>query len=250
MEIINNTKFNKKTYITNYHLKSTELAMAEAITNGTLSSQMTQHCLGTGIYGFINNSNSNKSTFNYKLPGYIPTQFEIFNPIILSNTYKEDGEKRTDLNDFTWFSMNLNLLCNDLYTNKKEANIQNIFNIFQTYNIYPIDDNNEKYKLTSYLNINISDISYMITFFLLDYEYLISIGEFENYILMPINYILFNLGYDGIYNLNDDTGTTGSVKYFFDGTIARGYRANMKKRSSLDGHLIFLGKIYDRKMIN
>ena len=39
--------------ITNFHLSGTILAMAEAITKESLHSQMTQHGLGTGIYGFI-----------------------------------------------------------------------------------------------------------------------------------------------------------------------------------------------------
>lgn len=245
-----NIQFRGNHFITNFHLGSVELAMAEAITYGTLAQQMTQHGLGTGVYGFIDPSDSNKSTFAYKLPKYISKQLMISNPLILSSTYKEYGEKRTDLDDLTWFSIHLNILCAKLIDNKLKPTIENIYCIFTNDRFYPIDNNNKYYKLTSYFNLEIQDISFIITFFLLDYKYLMTMTNNENYILMPINYILFNLGYDGIYNLNDDTGRTGSVKYFFDGTIARGYLPNMKERRSLDGHLIFMGKIYDRKIIN
>lgn len=236
--------------ITNYHLSSVELAMAEAITKNTLSNQMTQHGLGTGVYGFIDSTEHNKSTIIYKKPGYVPTLLKILNPLVLSNTYYEDGETRTDLNDFTWFSMQLNMLCENLYENNLEASIQNILCIFRTNNFYPSDDNNKYFKITSTKNVKITDISYMLTFFLLDYKYLMSMNNNnENYILMPINYILFYLGYDGIYNINDDSGRTGSVKYFFDGTIARCYRPNMKHSPPLTGNLQFLGTIYNRKSI-
>jgi hypothetical protein len=249
MVLKKNIQFGGNYFITNFHLGSVDLAMAEAITNRTLQQQMTQHGLGTGVYGFIDSSESNKSALDYKLPTYISKQLTISNPLILSTKYKKYGEKRTDLMDLTWFSWHLNGLCEKLLLENKEPSIKNIYSIFSDNHFYPIN-NNKDYKLTTFLNINISDISYMITFFLLDYMYLSTMTENENYILMPINYILFNLGYDGIYNLNDDTGRTGSVKYFFDGTIARGYRPDMKNRRALDGQLIFLGNKYDRKMIN
>ena len=75
--------------------------------------------------------------------------------------------------------------------------------------------------------------------FLSDYEHLM-ISDGEDYIFMPINYLLFEYGYDGIYNKNGDIASKGSVKYFFDGIYpARGYIATYKKREPMKGKLIF-----------
>ena len=64
---------------------------------------------------------------------------------------------------------------------------------------------------------------------------------------MPINYLARVKNYDGVINKIDDSGRTGSVKYFFNeidmhnyGIFgARGYRPEFKRREPLRGHLIF-----------
>ena len=86
------------------------IAMAEAINHGTLSEQMTQHGLGTVIYGFINWTETNRGADTYRKPEYDITLHTIHNPIILQNEWKLEGEKYTDLGNFTFLSMNLNIL--------------------------------------------------------------------------------------------------------------------------------------------
>jgi hypothetical protein len=76
--------------ITNFHLTDTILAMAEAITKGSLRSQMTQHGLGTGIYGFIDPTVQGAQDYNRD--GYERTTIKIDNPLVLENTYLTDDE--------------------------------------------------------------------------------------------------------------------------------------------------------------
>lgn len=75
-----------------------------------------------------------------------------------------------------------------------------------------------------------------------DYNYLMELEKAkEHYVLMPINYLLYLFGFDGIINKCDDSGRTGSVKYFFDNQYgSRGYRPNFKRSKPLGGRLIFL----------
>lgn len=231
--------------IGNYHLSSTELAMAEAIVSNTLQSQMTQHGLGTGIYGFIDYSESNSSTQNYKFDVYELTQIELINPVILENSTIIDGEIYSDLGNFSWLSMNLNILCFEIFNKKKDIIESNIIEILTQNNFFP----NEKNYWDGIPNvpITIGDIVWVVKSFLQDYSHLEMLNDDdENYVLMPINYLLYSYGFDGILNKCDDTGRTGSVKYFFpiqdqkNQIKARGYRPNFKRREPLRGNLIFL----------
>lgn len=76
-------KIISSSFIGNYHLASTELAMAEAITYNSLQTQITQHGLGTCVYGFIDYSENNINTKNYKLNGWELTKIGLVNPLIL-----------------------------------------------------------------------------------------------------------------------------------------------------------------------
>jgi len=92
------------------------------------------------------------------------------------------------------------------------------------------------------VTINPDDLLWVVKSFLQDYNKLMnSEKENEHYVLMPINYLLYLFKFDGIINKCDDTGRTGSIKYFFDNEYGtRGYRPNYKKRIPLLGKLIFL----------
>jgi hypothetical protein len=55
---------------------------------------------------------------------------------------------------------------------------------------------------------------------------------------------MFLGGNDGIYNINDDTWRTWSVKYFFNGEYgAIGYRPDFKRREPLHVKLIFFNEV-------
>ena len=240
--------------IGNYHLQGTELAMAEAITHGTLSEQMTQHGLGTGIYGFINWTETNRGADTYRKPEYDITLHTIHNPIILQNEWKLEGEKYTDLGNFTFLSMNLNILLYTLYNMQlnMQLNINTMIDkeliriiteIFEKNKFYPQEDG-------TYIGIpndptTIQEIIRVVRAFLKDYNTLMTtLIEQENYILMPINYLAYVKRYDGILNRYDDSGRTGSIKYCFDRNYdhckkARGYRPIFKWREPLHGQLIF-----------
>lgn len=78
--------------------------MAEAIGHGELSAQMTQHGLGTGIYGFTEQLTSYEHP--YIVDGTMITQIPIVNPLILQHTYDPyEGEilRILELNKFTFF---------------------------------------------------------------------------------------------------------------------------------------------------
>jgi hypothetical protein len=69
-------------------------------------------------------------------------------------------------------------------------------------------------------------------------------AEEENYIFMPINYLAYLKGYDGVLNKNDDSGRTGPIKYCFGREYehcqyARGFRPEFKRREPLRGRVIF-----------
>ena len=229
--------------IGNYHLGTLELAMAESIPFNTLQNQMTQHGLGTGIYGFVDFSEENPNTYSYKLEGYIQTEFELANPIVLEKISIVDGEQYSDLGNFTWLSTNLNIVCFELNCKEKSINQQNIIEIFTKNYFFPNEENN--YDGIPNLSINIEDIIWVVMSFLHDYNYLQSLGENnESYVLMPINYLLYLYGFDGVFNKCDDSGRTGSVKYFFSNEYnSRGFRPEFKKREPLNGKLIFLHQI-------
>lgn len=229
--------------IGNFHLELHKLAMAESITKDMLQNQMTQHGLGTGIYGFVDFSKKNKSANDYKSDGYVLTEFEITKPVELKNISIVDGELCSDLGNFTWLSTNLNILCNELYTKKCSINPENIEEIFTKNYFFPNENN--FYDGIPNLPINMDDIIWVVSSFLNDYNYLQSLNEEnESYVLMPINYLLYHYGFDGVYNKCDDTGRTGSVKYFFFNEYSsRGYRSASKRREPMKGKLIFLHQI-------
>ncbi len=232
--------------IGNFHLASVELGMAEAITFGTLQDQITQHGLGTGVYGFIDYNESNPTISHYNNPSSVLTLFTLTNPLVLSNTYEEEGgETRTELQDFTWLSMNLNGLCNTLYSSGiLEPTNEQVQEILSNNGLFLFEDVGG-YKGIPGIPLPLDLIVYIAKSFLEDYHLLMTqtTPEQEYYLLMPINYLLCYMNYDGIYNMNDDTGRTGSVKYFFKGEYnARGYRPQFKRRPCLKGRLIFLGE--------
>lgn len=233
-------KIISNSFIGNYHLASTELAMAEAITYNSLQTQITQHGLGTGVYGFIDYSENNTNTKNYKLNGWELTEIGLVNPLILKEKKIIDGEVYTDLGNFTWLSMNLNILCFELYNNKKSINKDNIIEIFNKNHFF--QDSNNYYSGIHDLLISIDDIIWVVKSFISDYNYLMPLNELDEfYVFMPINYLMYYYKFDGILNYCDDSGRTGSVKYFFNNEYgARGYRPNFKRRDTLSGNLIFL----------
>ena len=150
---------------------------SEALKKGTLSSQMTQHCLGTGVYGFINPlENAN----NY----YSQKELILDHPLIL--------ETETQYNDFVWFMMHINK-----YVYFSYHNIQMFGNIFDE--IIPND-----------FNLTKEEIIKRIEKFNNDYD---SLKENEM-MPMPTNY-LFQPTYDGIYNMGNDSAAAGSVKFIF-----------------------------------
>ena len=231
---------NENVTIGNYHLDETELAMAESITKNTLQTQMTQHGLGTGIYGFVDYSENNNGTAIYKTGNYVLSLFELSNPVILHKKYMLDGEEHSDLGNFTWLSTNLNIVCYELYMNKKEINKDNIIEIFSKNYFFP--NQYDFYEGVPNCLVSIDDILQTVILFLNDYNYLMSLDiNDEFYVCMPINYLLHFYNFDGVINKCDDSGRTGSVKYFFNNEYnSRGYRFKFKKRVPLVGSLIFL----------
>jgi hypothetical protein len=229
--------------IGNYHLSLFPLAMAESITIDTLQNQMTQHGLGTGIYGFIDPSEKNPHTYTYRLDGYELTNFELTNPIVLEKTFIIDGEHYSDLGNFTWLSINLNILCFELNREKKVISQENIEEIFTRNYFFPNENN--FYEGIPNFPITLDDIIWVVRSFLHDYNYLQSLDrENESYLMMPINYLAYLYSFDGVINKCDDSGRSGSVKYFFANEHnARGYRPEFKKRDPLAGKLIFMHKL-------
>ena len=225
--------------IGNFHLETAELAMAESISSQTLQEHMTQHCLGTGIYGFVNSDDSNPNTQIYKLDEYVLTEIVLNNPVILEKNIVIDGEKYSDLGIFTWFSMHLNLLCVKLYNTNKDANEDSITEFFEKHGFEK--NSNNGWAGIPNLSIGNNDIIWVTNTFLSDYKHLMTLSKkTESYVLMPINYLLYRYGFDGILNKCDDSGRTGSVKYFFNNEYgARGYRPQFKNREPLNGNLIF-----------
>ena len=238
--------------IGNFHQKDTELAMAEAITHNSLSSQMTQHGLGTGVYGFINYDKITDGNGNYNNDKNELSLFNIKKPVILQNNWNEDGEARDDLANFTSLSTRLNILCDEIFKNNLSITDDIIISILRANYLFS-KENDGKIYYDGIPNepVFIGDIVKIVTLFLRDYNILLQTSkESENYIMMPINYLLYSKGYDGIFNKNDDSGRTGSIKYFygeykkFNINGARGYKPEFKKREPLHGELIFLENFY------
>jgi hypothetical protein len=176
------------------------------------------------------------------------------------NTIIEPGETRSDLNYFTALSTNLNKLCytifNQIWTQHKTITQENFPNWIDLINAkntddintifsnidppyYPYDDKNN-YNLTGSILVNINEILHSVKNFLIDYITLMTTDtEHQFYVIMPINYLLKNKGYDGVYNKNGDTANSGSVKYFFQNEYpARGFLPNQKHVPPLTGRII------------
>jgi hypothetical protein len=227
-----------------YHFqrKPSPIAMAEAITYGSLKENMTQHGMGTGIYGFINPDTEAAKLYNNS--SHYSEKFRLENPIILKNTYLgEYGEKITDLNIFSTLSTGLNTLCAILYENKgKEKGLitrDNVKNILEENHLY--QNENSTYDGIPNTTITLDEIVFIVLVFMTDYESLMQTNkDDEDYVLLPINYLAYLKNFDGVLNMIDDSGRVGSIKYVFDSSYgARGYLAPFKREALLKGKLIF-----------
>ena len=198
-------------------------SIAEVIPKGKIKNTMTNHGLGSGFYGFINIDRDDENIRIYKNKNNTPKEFIILNPFIIESNDS----------DFYFFSTMLNDICATIYEKyKSNIDLTIIESELEFFDNYKFDK-----------NIIIKSIYN----FLSDYNILMKTKDVdEDYIFMPINYILHELNYDGIYNKNGDRASLGSVKYFFDGSNpARGYLATYKKRCPLKGKLIFKHPNYD-----
>ena len=232
-----------------------ELAMTETITFNTLQNKITHCGFGTGIYGFVNYEETKNYTHTYNVNGvnnsgsldllenlnkFNITHFELKNPVILEKLTIDGNEEYSDLGHFNWLLTNLNMLCYELYNNKKSINEQNIIEIFNKNNFF--QNTHNCYEGIPNVSITINDIIWVVRSFLHDYNYLMTLNEqTEYYMLMPINYLMYRYEFDGIFNKCDDSGKTSSVKYFFSNDFSnRGFRSKFKRRKPLGGNLIFL----------
>ena len=208
---------------------------SEVITRGDLKEQMTSHGLGSGIYGFLDKKNCG----SYCHHKFIAEQ-EMKNCLVVKKVQNDDGEERTELNNFTWLSTSLNEIAYYIYNNKI-SNINNYIEKTLTDKLVL-----HKNKILGIDELNIISLQNIITSvlsFLNDYKLLMATKpEEEHYIVMPINYLLYHV-YDGICNYNDDSGKTGSVFYNFPYRNARSYVAS-KKSHILIGRLIFNGEYH------
>ena len=107
--------------IGNYHLESFELSMAESITICSLDSQITQHVLGTGMCWFVDFSTKKLYIYTYTSNGYKLTKFELTNPVILEKVWFVYGEQYSDLGNFTWLSININIVFSELISRRTLA---------------------------------------------------------------------------------------------------------------------------------
>jgi len=218
--------------ITHFNHRDYGIAMAEAIYPRRLAEQMTNHGLGTGIYGFINEERRENSV--YENNNYTPTTYNIINPVIL----KDIDNDRKDLDEFTNFSTTLNMICYKIYNNQLTVN--EIPQILSDRLI--LNDGSGNYFCTKDISTSLQEIIQTVNLFLIDYNIIMHTEE-ERFVLMPINYFLNNKRYDGIYNLNRDSAGSGSVKYFFKNEYsARGYTPNEKTIINPIAKLVFLGQ--------
>lgn len=226
--------------IFHFHHKDSRIAMAEAITVSSLKDQMTSHGLGTGIYGFVNiDPRVNPDSLIYNKAPNVKSIFTIKNPIILERKWEEDGEIRTDLDNFTWLSMHLNSLATHLYTMREPITSEAVRHFLTLSHLYPNEDGT--YEGIPNTIITLEDIVNIITIFIHDYNVLMHHKiEEENYVLMPINYLAYLYGFDGVFNKVNDIASVGSIKYIFDGSVgARGFLPKYKRPALLIGKLIF-----------
>jgi hypothetical protein len=215
-----------------------KVSTSEVISYEDLKEQMTNHGLGSGIYGFLNRENASGSVYeSYK---YI-NSLEMKNCLVLRNEWIEDGERRSDLTSLTSLSMFLNSCCYEIYT--KKINKSDIISfVVQELPKNGLILDNDKLYLRGLFDISLDEIVKTITDFLFDYNKLMSESpELENYIVMPINYLLHER-YDGICNYINDSGGSGSVFYEFPYLYARSFVAT-KKSKILKGKLIFKGHV-------
>lgn len=228
--------------IVNYYKKKYTRSMAEMIPRGKLKSVMTSHGLGSGFYGFIDPDKIPYEKISlYKNPESEPMDFILYNPLILEeNIRMEDFEPRSDNDRFTAISTQINNIVNTIYTEyismNKPYDINEI--IIKEFEFIPL-------QITRTFKIDIEKIIKSIKEFLVDYKLLMEtqIDE-EYYVFMPINYLLYNYNFDGIYNIGGNQSNRGSVKYFFNQKHpARGFSSDFKaKAGPLKGNLIFQGK--------
>ena len=235
--------------ITNYYNDDYIRSIAEVIPFGKLKDKVTNHGLGSGIYGFIDTSKA----ITYNTDGNTPKEFELFNPLILKdNAMTEDGEDSSDNSRLTELSNLLTRTCYEIYTNNNDTNnideeyIKQVLAEDYIYDILVKRD----FKITDDYSPTLETIVKAIKDFISDYTALNDIIEFkeENYVYMPINYLLHDDGYYGIYNEGGDSGNRGSVKYYFDGSYpSRGFPVDFKKREPMKGKLFFQGKLLEKK---
>lgn len=217
-----------------------EDACAEVIPHGKLKETMTNHGLGSGYYGFIDISDKNTRVGLYRDDIYDKKTFEIKNPLILqkNDIFDEEGEIISDNIRFSRLSHALNYICYYVVSHDIKSidlTIDIIKNILKSYPIYFLN------KVTETFSPKLSDILSVTKSFTSDYYNLMKTNpNDECYVYMPINYLLYLYGYDGIYNLGGDVASKGSVKYIFNNScLCRGYPVNFKTRHPMLGKLIF-----------
>jgi len=215
--------------ITNYFNDKYCRTMAEVIPHGKLKEQMTNHGLGSGFYGFIDVNPEKESIKLYNSNGNTPKEFLIQNPLILEGDH-----------NFYMFSTSLNSIITDIYKAMSTVPLSEhlILSHLNTFKYYSFEEESVTDTFKPSKEILISSIKN----FLLDYEKLMKTDkDEENYVFMPINYILASCGFDGVYNISGDYASRGSVCYKFDGTYkARGYLPMFKHRIPMKGRLIYL----------
>ncbi len=213
------------------------IGMSEAITHNSLKEQMTQHGMGTGIYGFINHTTEDAKIYNRE-PN-LHALFTLRNPIILENKWEEDGEERNESDLFTWLSIHLNGLCTKLYNESIPITNEKVIELLNSEYLYQND--NGTFDGIPRTIITIDDIVNITRIFLDDYKMLMSTSpEEENYMLLPINYLTYLKNFDGVLNKLKDIPSVGSIKYIFDNSYgARGYLPQFKRMELLRGRLIF-----------
>ena len=215
--------------ITNYFNDSYVRTIAEVIPHGKLKDQMTNHGLGSGFYGFIDVNPEKESIKLYNTCGNTPVQFHMKNPLILQGDH-----------NFYIFSTSLNSIITDIYKAITDTKLTDdlILSHLDGFKYYSFEEESvtETFKPSKEILVK------SIKNFLLDYEKLMKTDkDEENYIFMPINYIMDACGFDGVYNISGDYASRGSVCYKFDRKHqVRGYPVTFKHREPLKGNLIYL----------
>jgi hypothetical protein len=229
----------KEYVIVNFYPRIYQRSMAEMIPRGKLKVQMTNHGIGSGFYGFIDPDMIPQSKLGV-YHDYEPKEFILYNPLILEdNIIMEDYEQRSDNDRFSAISTLMNNIVYNIYDKYILKN--------RVYNIDEIVKKEFEYielQITKSFKVDIEKIIKSINEFLEDYKLLMKTQpDEEHYLFMPINYLLHNYDFDGIYNIGGNTASRGSVKYFFNEKYpARGFPADFKlKPESLKGNLIFKG---------